>query len=307
MRLPATILKKTPLFIRNRPKEFVAINTFDTAKVHFFLHGVNRSNAAEWEYRVMILHGKVITPWSRITKFSDKLVDAMSTYGQMAYLGGYYPGIGNWIIVDARKKGSTQIATTSVVAWAPIKPEVEGIYTADELNIFLTRLARPWSYKLTPEEAYKWHTHYKDEELDMATGLPKKFIAEANENNLIFFLNSEIYKKQQLEYQLVKDNEVILTWRPNDFDNGFIWLRDLKPGDYTLNMRYSAQPENVATYPFFVKAPWYDSTWARVLAIVLALLLRRICFGLYGLLMRQRQKTKKELRSSRTSKRYSLN
>jgi hypothetical protein len=170
---------------------------------------------------------------------------------------------------------------------------VEGIYTADELNIFLTRLARPWSYKLTPEEAYKWHTHYKDAELDNTTGLPKKFIAEANENNLIFFLNSEIYKKQQLEYQLVKDNEVILTWRPNDFDNGFIWLRDLKPGDYTLNMRYTAQPEHVTTYPFLVKAPWYDSTWARVLAIVLALFFAG-SVGLYGLLIKQRQKTAAE-------------
>ncbi len=141
-------LEKDTAFVHNRPKEFVAINSFDTAKVHFFLHGVN---AGQWEYRVMLLHGKIFTPWSPVTMFSDKLVDAMSTYGQMAYLGGYYPGIGNWIVVDARKKGSTQIAATSVVAWEPIKPAVAAIYTPDELNLFLSRLARPWSQKITPE------------------------------------------------------------------------------------------------------------------------------------------------------------
>src|ERR1700753_1520521 len=108
-------LEKDTAFMRNRPKNFVAINSFDTAKAHFFLHGVNKINVAQWQYRVMIWNGKVITPWSPVAKFSDKMVDAMSTYGQMAYLGGYYPGIGNWIVVDARKKGSKQIAATSVV------------------------------------------------------------------------------------------------------------------------------------------------------------------------------------------------
>ncbi len=286
-------LQKDTAFLRNRPKEFVAINTFDTAKVHFFLHGVNRSNAGEWEYRVMRWPDKVIVPWMPITRFSDKMVDAMSTYGQMAYLGGYYPGIGNWIVVDARKKGSVNIESTSVVAWWPIKPAVAGIYTADELNIFLTRLARPWSYKITPEEAYKWHTHYKDAELDLTTGLPKKFIAEANENNLVFFLNSEIYKKEQLQYQLVRDNEVIITWKANDFDDGFIWLRDLKPGDYKLNMRYTAQPEHVATYLFLVKTPWYASIWFKIVVWLLS----AVCIGfvvLYIKLLRQREKTAEE-------------
>jgi len=236
---------------------------------------------------------KVIVPWMPVTRFSDKIVDAMSTYGQMAYLGGYTGKTGDWIVVDARKKGSARIETSSVVDWPSIKAEVAGIYTADELNIFLTRIARPWSYKMTPEEAYKWHTHYSDAELDQQTGLPKKFIAGANENNLIFLLNSGIYKKEQLQYQLVRDNGVVIAWKANDFDNGFIWLRDLKPGDYKLNMRYTAQPEHVTTYPFLVKAPWYDTGWARALAIILALMFAA-SVGLYGLLIQQRQKTAAE-------------
>ena len=288
-----SFLEKDTAFQRNRPKEFVAINSFDTAKAHFFLHGVNESNAGEWEYRVMIWNGKVITPWSPVAKFSDKLVGALSGMKSVAYLGGYYAGLGNLVVVDARKKGSTQIAATSVVAWEPIKPAVAAIYTADELNLFLSRLARPWSEKLTPEEAYKWHTHYSDAELDQQTGLPKKFTANANDNNLIFSLNSSINKKEQLEYQLVRDNVVISMWKANDFDNGFIWLRDLKPGDYKLNMRYTAQPEHVTTYPFLVKAPWYDTGWARALAIILALMFAA-SVGLYGLLIQQRQKTAAE-------------
>ncbi len=287
-------LQKDSVFLKNRSAAFVAANTFDTIKAQFFLHGVNKANAAGWEYRVMEWPDKVLVPWSAVNRFTDKTVDAMSTFGPMAYLGGYNTDLGNRIIVDARKKGSTQIATTSVVAWAPIRPAVVGIYTADELNLFLTRLARPWSYKMTPEEAYKWHKRYGDYNIDVTTGLPKMFIAEPHENNLIFFLNAGLYKKEQLEYQLVKDEEVITTWKANDFDNGFIWLRDLRPGLYQLNMRYTAQREHVTTYPFMVKTSWAESIWFKIAAWVLT------CFStgfvlVYIKLLRQREKTKKEL------------
>jgi len=286
-------LQKDSAFLKNRSSALVAVNTFDTIKAQFFLHGVNKANAAEWEYRVMEWPDKVIVPWSPVHRFTDKTVDAMSTLGQMAYLGGYHTDIGNWIIVDARKKGSTQIATTSVVAWAPIRPAVVGIYTADELNLFLTRLARPWSYKMTPEEAYKWHKRYGDYNIDATTGLPKMFIAQPHENNLVFFLNAGLYKKEQLEYQIVRDDEVITPWKVNDFDNGFIWLRDLRPGIYQLNMRYAAQRAHVTTYPFMVKPQWYATIWARILTVVLALFFAA-AVGAYALLIKQRQKTATE-------------
>ena len=286
-------LQRDSAFLKSRSKAFVAVNTFDTVKAQFFLHGVNRANAGEWEYRVLQWPDKVIVPWSRVSRFTDKTLDAKSTLGQMAYLGGYSAGLGNRVIVDARKKGSTQIATTSVVAWAPIRPEVEGIYTADELNLFLTRLARPWSYRQTPEEADKWRKRYGNYNIDPATGLPKMFIAEPNENNLVFFLNAGLYKKEQLEYQLVRDDEVISAWKANDFDNGFIWLRDLKPGIYQLNMRYAAQKEHVTSYPFMVKPQWYATIWARILTVVLALFFAA-AVGAYALLIKQRQKTATE-------------
>lgn len=286
-------LQEDTAFLRNRPTDFVAINTFDTCKAHFFLHGVNKANAALWEYRVTIFNGKTLVPWSPVTQFSNKLVDAMSAYGQMAYLGGYYPGIGNWIVVDARKKGSREIEATSVVAWQTIAPRVTNIYTPDELNLFLSRLARPWSPKLTPEEAYKWHSRYTDAEMDMQTGIPKKFVAEANENNLIFSLNTEIYKKEQLEYQLVRDNNVVVPWKANDFDNGFIWLRDLKPGDYKLNMRFTAQREHPYTYPFVVKSVWYESIWFKMVVWLLSALLVGFVI-LYVKYLRQKEKTAKE-------------
>ena len=225
------------------------------------------------------------------------MVDAMSgTCTKWLTWVDTTPKQDDWIIVDARKKGSATIAATSVVAWAPIKPEVEGIYTANELNIFLTRLARPWSYKITPEEAYKWHTHYSDAELENQRNqeTAKKFIAGANENNLVFFLNSEIYKKEQLEYQLVKDNNVIRTWKANEFDNGFIWLRDLKPGDYKLNMRYAAQREHVGTYLFYIKTAWFESIWFK---IFIAWTLSALAIGfvvVYIKLLRQKEKTAKE-------------
>lgn len=34
-----------------RPKKFAAITTYDTASVHFFLHGVNQLNAKQFQFR----------------------------------------------------------------------------------------------------------------------------------------------------------------------------------------------------------------------------------------------------------------
>jgi len=146
---------------------------------------------------------------------------------------------------------------------------------------------------MTPEEAYKWHKRYGDYNIDATTGLPKMFIAQPHENNLVFFLNAGLYKKEQLEYQIVRDDEVITPWKVNDFDNGFIWLRDLRPGIYQLNMRYAAQRAHVTTYPFMVKPQWYATIWARILTVVLALFFAA-AVGAYALLIKQRQKTATE-------------
>jgi two-component sensor histidine kinase len=264
-------------FQQNRPKDFVSINSFDTAKAQFFLHGINKINAKNYEFRVTGPYNAIITPWSSITKFTDNQLNHLSGMPQMAYLGGYAAPLGSKIIVDARRKGSGIILSTGVVAWVSIRPVITDIYTANELNLFLNRLTRPW-----------------DKARKVATGLPKKLIAEASDNNLIFCLSSEIFKKEQLEFELVKNDEIKIPWKPNDFDNDFVWLTNLKPGEYVLKMRYTAQRQHVTEYPFQLKTPWYQS--GRFFAVVGFLITIFFAFMISLLAnIRQKRKAKNEL------------
>ncbi|HWZ02986.1 MAG TPA: histidine kinase [Mucilaginibacter sp.] len=281
-------------FQRNRPKGFVSINTFDTTKAQFFLHGVDKTNAGDYEFRVTDRDNKMIAPWSVVKNFPAEDVTIVSGIKKMAWLGGYSAPLGNSIIVDVRKKGSTIILSTAVVAWVPIRPILSDIYSANELNVFLKRLARPWESTPSPEEVDTWHKNYPNGLLDKNTGLPKKLIADPADNNLIFYLSSKIYHKEQLEYELIKNGGIFISWKTNDFDNGFVWLTNLEPGEYLLKMRYTAQREHVTEYPFLIKTPWYQSGWFHLVCV---LLLGFFGGGFYVFILniRHRKKIQQEL------------
>jgi len=289
-----TILANDPSFQQNRPKDFVSINSFDTAKAQFFLHGVNEANAKNYEYRVTDGQNKIIVPWTTITKFADEALNKLSGMPQMAYLGGYAGPLGSKMTVDARRKGSSIILSTGVVAWVSIRPVITDIYTANELNLFLNRLTRPWARALSTGDTDKRYEKYHQALGDSATGLPKKLIAEPSDNNLIFCLSSEILKKEQLEYELVKNDEIMIPWKPNDFDNDFVWLTNLQPSEYVLKMRYTAQRQHVTEYPFQLKTPWYQS--GRFFAILGFLITVFFAFMISLLAnLRQKRKAKNEL------------
>ena len=287
-------LASDTLFKRSRPKDFVAISSFDTAKAQFFIHGVNKINAKDYEYRITDEKNKIIVPWSGIAQFTDETLNKLSGMPQMAYIGGYVVPFGHKIIVDTRSKRSGHIISTAVVAWVPIRPVVTDIYTANNLNLFLNRLTSPWMPGQSKEDINKRYEKYHKALGDNATGLPKKLIAEPADNNLIFYLSSEIYKKEQLEYELIKNGGTFIAWKPNDFDNDFVWLTNLKPGEYLLKMRYSAQREHVTEYPFQIKTPWYESNAFRILAGILSC--ASLGFVIFFILhIKQRQKAEKEL------------
>jgi len=264
-------LSNDTAFLKKHSKKFVAITTYDTSKAHFFLHGVYKNNAGEYEYRVTTNTNQLIIPWSAITKFTGADAMAALHVSQMAYLGGYSTDIGNSIIVDARSKRSGKIIATSVVAWKPIAPALSQLYRPGELNDFLKRLAHPWqTYRDSEREIKKWKELYPTGQFDPVTHQRKKFTVGPTDNNLIFYLAGDIYHKEQLEYELVKNDNTITPWKYNDFDNNFIWLKSLAPGRYLLKMRYTAQPEHVTTYPFEVKTPWYDSVLFKIIAGILS-------------------------------------
>jgi two-component system LytT family sensor kinase len=285
--LQAALLRDSTFFT-NRPADFIAINTFDTANAHFFLHGVNRKNAGNYEFRIIKGVDSILVPWSPVTVFTQDSLDSIAGLPKMAYLGGYVAPINSRIIIDVRTKGASRIQYSSVVAWQRTIPVLQDIYTTSELNEFLTRLSRPWRWELPERTRRKWQQRYPKQELDNATFLPKKLIAAAKDNNLIFYLKANIFKRAQVEYQLLKGEKVVRPWAVNEFDNSFIWLNSLSPGNYTLKIRFSAQRNNVTGYPFLIGTPWYQSIGFRIAIIVLAVAF--IGFIVFGILLYKQRK-----------------
>ena len=70
---------------------------------------------------------------------------------------------------------------------------------------------------------------------------------------MIIFLAATVYKKEAVEYQLTRNNRIIRPWGANDVDNSFIWLRDLGPGKYALEIRYRKQRFNTKVYMFEIE------------------------------------------------------
>ncbi|MDP9082069.1 MAG: histidine kinase [Bacteroidota bacterium] len=270
--------KDTSFTNNRRPENSVAITTFDTSKAHFVLHGVFKSNANDYEYRVLKDYKEVIVPWSSITKFTAATKTKPFSVPPVAYLGGYSTNVASTIVVDVRLKDLKKIVTTAVVAWMPIKPVIRNIYTTNHLNAFLKKLQHSWA----------------TDEPSTLTYVKNKLILKPTDNNLIFYLSEDIYNRDQLEYELLRNGEVSIPWKFNDFDNNFVWLKELATGDFQLKIRYTAQRQNVTNFTFEVTTPWYQSTWFKIVAGIL------ICAFLGAILsvivnIRQKQQAEQEL------------
>ncbi|RYU93124.1 sensor histidine kinase [Emticicia agri] len=264
----------------------IARTTFDTASAQFFLHGVNRKNAHTYQFRVIEYPSqKTIVSWQTITQFTDSTVIKDSGLPQMAYLGGYKAPLGSMLVVDVRKQGNTSIIATNLVAWESIRPAVSKIYTSDNLDIFLQKLQYSWAKTRTDK------TKYSLNELKLP----------ATNTNLVFVLNAEIYSKNQVQYQLLRNNKIIRPWQANEFDNSFIWLRDFSPGQYQIQIRYTAQPQHVTEYRFEVEPNWYQTLWFKFVLTGIGLIIMALIVFVF-LLIRQRNKTNRE-----TEKKQKLN
>lgn len=193
-----------------------------------------------------------------------------------AYLGGYKAGFGHMVIVDVRRKQDNKIVTSAVVKWKTISPEVLDIYPPDKFNLFMARLNHAWTVK------------------SQATDISKKLIFPSADNNLVFYLNGDIYQKKLIEYELIKDANVYTNWKQNDFDNSFVWLKDLSPGEYDIKIRYNVQRNNISTYHFEIQKAWYQSgRFYAILGVLITAFFGAILFVLLFIL--QKRKAANEL------------
>ena len=278
-------LAKDSLFRGAPPANIVARTTFDTARVHFFLHGVNPQNAVDYQFRVKEYPANtVLIPWTTNYRFTES--SQVKNFGLMGYLGGYNAPLGHMVSVEVRRTGSNQLVTASVIAWVPIRPRIANLYTSDNLDAFLRKLQYPWAKDINPGRVSS--VTGRIDQSDNPLTLP------STNKNLILVLNAEIYSKDQLQYELVRDGQVVIPWKRNEYDNSFIWLKDYTPGSYRLNIRYTVQPQHVANYYFIVEPAWYQSLGFKIMVGIFI----AACLGAFLFLMlfvQQKQKSRREL------------
>lgn len=219
--------------------------TYDSSEVYFLTLNLYRSNAKDYEYRVVLNATTVIKPWSDITQFSDfRMKDFKEGCG---FLGGFKTTWGNYLVVELRKKNTNIIYSSAIVYWKEIKPVVNAVFTSKNLNDFFNLLRHSY-------------------DAPMKNISLKQLSFPSSEKTIIFYLTADIFKKEAIEYQLVKDGKVYREWNANDYDNNFIWLKDLPPGKYTLSLRYRAQRQNVSTYDFEITPQWQQTTTFKIIS-----------------------------------------
>jgi two-component sensor histidine kinase len=167
--------------------------------------------------------------------------------------------------VDLRKKGADSLTASAIVYFRRTQPTLSNIYLGHEMKQFMKKLSNP---DASPDsvERLKWKEAYSSEELDSKTALPKKLNLASDQNSLVFYLKEQVQKGDLLEYQVNRNGEVFSNWRKNEFDNGFVWLTNLPPGNYELRMRFTIQPENVTTFPFRIRPRWDQTFTFRLIA-----------------------------------------
>jgi len=272
-----------------------AIPIFDTSGIIITVNGINAKNAHEYEFRVVENKKKVVVNWRTPQLFvpvywMSRIADPTKIDSVTAYLGHFKAGYDTGLTFEVRKKSSPDSISVSLSAyWVKWKPKVVSVFTFAGLPNFLKVFNRQWGNQMLRNS---YNSDWKTDTTLLK--LPTKFNHE--DNNLIFYLEDIIGSKNVTEYNLV-DGRDSTGWKSNDFDFNLVWLKNLSPGSYELKLRYSMQREHISSYPFTIRAAWYQTLWAKIglgTLIVLAI-------GFVGLLWSSRKQAEK-LRTQSTLK-----
>lgn len=280
--------------LMGRKEENITVGqVFDSSGVHFMLVTVSPVQPGFFEYRLVKDAIETLVPWKTIdTRSVDSIINQ-----PLNYIGKFKVDRGHFLLMDIRRKGEDSVLSTALVSFVETKPTIKNIYLQEEMKAFMKQIANP-DEKTGPEEIKKWQLKYAAEELDQKSGLPKKLELDAEQNSLIFFLQEKIRKADALEYQLIKNGEVVRDWQKNDFDNGFIWLTNLTHGAYELKLRFKVQRENITSYHFVIQPRWDQTLSFKIIAGGLL----AAFFGFIILLFHSRRQ-KQKLRSETIKKR----
>lgn len=263
-----------------------AIPLLDSSGIIVTVNGINRENAEQYEFCILENKTQVVVPWTRPRLFCKAY---LSTYiaqkdkrdRTVAYLGQFKNEFGKSLTIQVRKTDQPDLIQVALSAvWINQQPTVIATFAPSQLSDFLETIKRQWLPNKHLEPLADWTKGYP------ALQLRHEF--KSDENSLIFYLDEIVESKEIIEYNLVHGNNST-GWKVNDFNQNFIWLRDLQPGQYKLHIRYSVQRQHVAVYPFTIIAAWYQTVWFKAGIVAVSVL----ATGFIILLFKARRQTRR--------------
>ena len=263
---------------------------YDTAAVLFFVQGITKQNAAKYEYQVLE-NDRVLKPWGTITGFTESYLVNDKKDPEMADLGAYKTSFGNYITVDVRLKDGQAIFTSGSAVWTPTTPKILSVYTTAQLNEFL---------KVFKDQVIQEHYHFVPLMDGPSSKLPVSF--SSTDNNILLQFTGQVANKQMIEYRVISDKGDT-GWQANQFDFNFIWLKDLPPGKYKAQIRFSFQRDRVTDYDFEIKPAWHQTSAFKIIAgsLIAAFLALLLLLVRYNRLKQQQQQESSKLEKTRLS------
>lgn len=253
---------------------------YDTAGVYFLVRHVNEKNTHDFEFTVLLNNKTIITPWSHISQFTVTNVGDMEAGNGIT--GNYHAGIEQYLVAHLRNNVG-QIISSRVIYFKKQAPEVKSISTSDNAQAF-SNLVNNENHFSGNESDVGWHRQYTGN----LCGESSKLKFSYNENNVLIDIDSKIYRKDAIEYVLYKDDKEIRKWGSNEFNNHYILLKNLDPGEYRILMRFKRQRNSISELHFSVSSVWYKTTAFK--AAVLTFLILAVIFLIFLLKYRnQRQ------------------
>lgn len=244
---------------------------YDTAGVYFLAPQVNKENAAEFEYCVLLNNKTVLTSCTHITQFTQTAIGDMQAGSGM--MGSYSGKFGEYIVAHLRdKKG--KILSSWVVYFKSKSPEIAALYTASNPLEFSGILNNKDLFGSGPGEI-GWHRQYNNIPKDRAKVLKLSY----NENAVLLNIDAKIYEKEALEYSLLSNGKVIRDWNPGEYDNNYILLKNLDPGEYTIRIRFKRQRNSISELRFSISTIWYKTVTFK--AAISGLLILAVAFILF--------------------------
>ncbi|MFT3677784.1 MAG: histidine kinase [Chitinophagaceae bacterium] len=258
---------------------------YDTAGIYFLTPQVNKENAGQFEYCVLLNNKTAVTPWTPISQFTQTAVGDMRTGSGIT--GSYSVRQGEYLVAQLRSKSGKMIASW-VVYFKERSPEIASLYTSNDPLEFSQIVTNKDHFGRGPAEI-GWHRQYNNITSELGGVLKLSPI----ETCLLLNIDAKIYKKEALEYTVLLNGKTIRDWAAGEYDNNYILLKDLDPGDYTIRLRFRQQRDKITGLQFSLATVWYKTILFRV--AVLALLILLLVFFLLILKYRKQKKALKHL------------